>query len=138
MDHRLFWQNGTGGLLNRADFWETVAPNVHIYLDDILEVDKKLIRLKKGDEVPCDVLAGIRHLSTSLNQNILFNLAYPIFTNTSHLTSQNDGHDLSSMRTKRYLNNFRCWPILQNIFTDLLRLPRIACITPWPLSTMNL
>lgn len=56
MDHRLFWQNGTAGLLNRADFWETVAPNVHIYLDDILELDKKLIRLKKGDEIASDVL----------------------------------------------------------------------------------
>ena len=55
-DHRLFWQNGTGGLLNRSDFWETVAPNVHIYLDDVLEVHKKLIRLKKGDEIACDVL----------------------------------------------------------------------------------
>ena len=55
-DDRLFWQNGTGGLLNRADFWETVAPNVHIYLDDIVEVEKKLIRLKKGDEIPSDVL----------------------------------------------------------------------------------
>lgn len=53
---RLFWQNGTSGLLNRVDFWETVAPNVHIYLDDILEVDKKLIRLKKGHEIATDVL----------------------------------------------------------------------------------
>lgn len=52
----LFWQNGTAGLLNRADFWETVAPNVRIYLDDILEVDKKLIRLKKGHEIATDVL----------------------------------------------------------------------------------
>lgn len=38
------------------DFWETVAQNVHIYLDDILEVDKKLIRLKTGHEIASDVL----------------------------------------------------------------------------------
>ena len=56
IDFRLFWQNGTGGLLNRVDFWETVAPNVNVYLDDILEVDKKIIRLKKGDEITTDVL----------------------------------------------------------------------------------
>lgn len=56
INHSLFWQNGTAGLLNRVDFWETVAPNVHIYLDDILEVDRKLIRLKKGDEIASDVL----------------------------------------------------------------------------------
>ena len=55
-DRRLFWQNATSGLLNREDFWETVAPNVHVYLDDILEVEKKLIRLKKGDEIATDVL----------------------------------------------------------------------------------
>ena len=56
IDLRLFWQNATSGLLNREDFWETVAPNVYVYLDDILEVDKKLIRLKKGDEIATDVL----------------------------------------------------------------------------------
>ena len=54
--YRLFWQNGPGGLLNRTDFWETVAPNVHVFLDDILELDKKLIRLKDGSEVVTDVL----------------------------------------------------------------------------------
>jgi dimethylaniline monooxygenase (N-oxide forming) len=53
---RLFWQNGTGGLLNRADFWETIAPNVRIYHDDVLELDKRLVRLKGGDEVPTDIL----------------------------------------------------------------------------------
>ena len=52
----LSWQNGTSGLLNRVDFWETVAPNVQIYLDNILEVDKKLIPLKKGHEIATDVL----------------------------------------------------------------------------------
>lgn len=55
-DSSLFWQNQTGGLLNRADFWETVAPNVHIYLDEIAEVGQKLVRLKKGDEISTDVL----------------------------------------------------------------------------------
>ena len=54
--HRLFWQKGTAGLLNRVDFWETVAPNVHIYLDNILELDTRLIRLKKGNVVASDVL----------------------------------------------------------------------------------
>lgn len=52
----IFWQNGTGGLLNRADFWETIAPNVHIYHDDILKLEKRLVRLKRGDQIPTDVL----------------------------------------------------------------------------------
>ncbi|KAL2036379.1 hypothetical protein N7G274_010900 [Stereocaulon virgatum] len=52
----LFWQNGPGGLLNRTDFWETVAPNVHVFLDDILELDTKLVRLKDGSEIVTDVL----------------------------------------------------------------------------------
>ena len=53
---RIFWLNATSGILNREDFWETIAPNVRVYLDDIVEVDKKIIRLKKGDEIATDVL----------------------------------------------------------------------------------
>jgi len=54
--HSIFWQNGSGGLLNRPDFWDTIAPNVQIYVDNIASLDKNLVRLKSGDEVPSDVL----------------------------------------------------------------------------------
>lgn len=56
MNHRLFWQNGTGGLLHKQDFWDVVGQRVHIYLDDISEVDRKLVRLKSGSEIATDVL----------------------------------------------------------------------------------
>ncbi len=52
--HRPFWQNGTGSLLNRADFWNTIAHNVRIYHDDILQLDNRLVHLRGGDEIPTD------------------------------------------------------------------------------------
>ncbi|KAI4209546.1 MAG: hypothetical protein LQ351_007537 [Letrouitia transgressa] len=52
----LFWQNCAGGLLNRADFWDTIAPNVHVYFDDIVKVEHKLVRLQKGQDIPTDAI----------------------------------------------------------------------------------
>ena len=52
----LFWNNGTGGLLNRSDFWETVAANVQVHLDDIIQLSGKQIHLRKGGEIATDVL----------------------------------------------------------------------------------
>ena len=53
---RLFWQNGTGGFLNRADFWETIVPNVQVHEADIHFVSSKTINLENGDKIPSDVL----------------------------------------------------------------------------------
>ena len=65
---RLFWENGTGGLLNRPDFWDTVAPNVHVYLDDILDIDKKLVRLRTNVQVATDaILCGTGWNTTSFD-----------------------------------------------------------------------
>lgn len=44
------------GLLHKEDFWDVLASSVHIYLDDVLEVDNRLIRLAKGPEIATDVL----------------------------------------------------------------------------------
>ncbi|MCJ1392862.1 monooxygenase [Xylographa bjoerkii] len=52
----IFWQNGTGGLLNHTDFWETITDSVEIYQSDLRELDAGLVRLKSGEEVPTDVL----------------------------------------------------------------------------------
>ncbi|KAL8906326.1 MAG: hypothetical protein Q9207_002101 [Kuettlingeria erythrocarpa] len=52
----LFWENGTGGLLNRSDFWETIAPNVQVYLDDIVQFSGKQIHLREGATVVTDVV----------------------------------------------------------------------------------
>jgi dimethylaniline monooxygenase (N-oxide forming) len=78
--HRLFWQNGSGGLINRPDFWETIAPNVQIYQDSIVSLDRKLIRLKSGEEVPTDALLLGTGWIPSLNffdQNTLAELDLP-------------------------------------------------------------
>ncbi|KAL8908199.1 MAG: hypothetical protein Q9171_005552 [Xanthocarpia ochracea] len=52
----LFWQNGTGGLLHKQDFWDVIGQNVHIHLDDITKVEKKLIHLSGGAKIPTDVI----------------------------------------------------------------------------------
>ena len=44
------------GLIQHPDFWQTVAENVQIYREDILELDTHLVRLKNGIEIPTDVL----------------------------------------------------------------------------------
>lgn len=51
-----FWQNGSGGLLNRADFWEIIAQNVEIYHDEIFELKHRLVRLKSGEEIRSDAI----------------------------------------------------------------------------------
>ena len=111
INHTLFWQNGTAGLLNRVDSWEPVASNVYIYLDDILEVDKKLIRLEKGDEIASNViLCGTGWDAASFDffePNHLSGLACPILTKTHHLRNQSCGHDLRSKQTQRFIENLR-------------------------------
>ena len=53
---RIFWQNGTGGLLNHDDFWFTITESVDIYQSDLRELDVGLVRLESGEEIPTDVL----------------------------------------------------------------------------------
>ncbi|MCJ1391349.1 monooxygenase [Xylographa bjoerkii] len=52
----IFWQNGTGGLLNHADFFDTIEQNVRIYCADVQSLDKGLIRLQSGEEIPAQAL----------------------------------------------------------------------------------
>ncbi|KAL8998266.1 MAG: hypothetical protein Q9169_002671 [Polycauliona sp. 2 TL-2023] len=52
----LFWENGTGGLLNRADFWDTIAPNVQIHLEDITHLRTNNVCLQSGTEIGTEVL----------------------------------------------------------------------------------
>ncbi|KAI4232357.1 MAG: hypothetical protein LQ349_005070 [Xanthoria aureola] len=52
----LFWENGSGGLLTRPDFWETIAPNVQVYLEDITHLQATHVCLQSGTEISTDVL----------------------------------------------------------------------------------
>ena len=77
---RIFWQNGTGGLLNRPDFWDTIAQNVEIYEDDILELDSGLVRLKSGEAISTDVLlcgTGFTPSVSFFDQGLLRELGLP-------------------------------------------------------------
>ncbi|CAF9918572.1 MAG: monooxygenase [Heterodermia speciosa] len=52
----IFYQSGTGGLLNHGDFWFTITDSVDIYQSDLRELDLGLVRLESGEEIPTDVL----------------------------------------------------------------------------------
>lgn len=55
-DYRIFWQNASGGLLNRTDFWDTIGNNVQVYEDEISGLDGHLVHLKSGEKILTDVL----------------------------------------------------------------------------------
>ncbi|KAL8916063.1 MAG: hypothetical protein Q9208_008717 [Pyrenodesmia sp. 3 TL-2023] len=50
------WQNQGAGIINRPDFWDTVAENVQIYHEDIETLDTGVVRLMDGQEIPADVI----------------------------------------------------------------------------------
>ncbi|MCJ1388705.1 monooxygenase [Xylographa bjoerkii] len=52
----VFWSNDTLGLIQHPEFWQTIAENVDVYREDILELDNHIVRLKSRVEVPTDVL----------------------------------------------------------------------------------
>jgi dimethylaniline monooxygenase (N-oxide forming) len=56
IQNRIFWQNATGGLLNHADFFDTVAENVRIEVGDIEALEKGLVKLKSGIDIPTDAI----------------------------------------------------------------------------------
>ena len=54
--NRIFWQNCTGGLLNQKDFFDTIAKHVRIHTGDIDKLEKGMLRLKNGENVPTDAI----------------------------------------------------------------------------------
>jgi dimethylaniline monooxygenase (N-oxide forming) len=44
----IFWQNCRGGILNHANFYETIAEKVQIYRDEIVELSRHNVHLRKG------------------------------------------------------------------------------------------
>lgn len=82
---RIFWQNCTGGLLNHADFFETIAGNVRIHVGDIDSLDKNTLRLKNGDEILTDALLCGTGWLLSLQ---FFSEAQRLELGLPHLTSQ--------------------------------------------------
>lgn len=52
----IFWQNQGAGLVNRQDFWDTIAKNVRVYVADINELQRGVIKLDNGQEVIADAI----------------------------------------------------------------------------------
>ncbi|MCJ1310994.1 monooxygenase [Agyrium rufum] len=53
---KIFWTNGSLGLVIHEDFWKTVSQIVKIYKSDIAELHNRTVRLTDGSEVPTDAL----------------------------------------------------------------------------------
>lgn len=52
----IFWQNQGAGLVNRPDFWDTIAENVQVHLADIAELQHGAVKLDSGQEVLADAI----------------------------------------------------------------------------------
>ncbi|KAL8838533.1 MAG: hypothetical protein Q9170_002113 [Blastenia crenularia] len=52
----VFWQNQAAGLINRPDFWDTIAEKVQVYHADIEILKTGIIRLKDGETVESDAI----------------------------------------------------------------------------------
>lgn len=76
----VLWQNQGAGLINRPDFWDTIAQNVQVYHADIEELQKGTIRLKNGRNVPADaILCGTGWIPSLsfFDQDMLAELGIP-------------------------------------------------------------
>ncbi|KAL9634615.1 MAG: hypothetical protein Q9204_002925 [Flavoplaca sp. TL-2023a] len=76
----VFWQNQGAGLVNRPNFWDTIAQNVQVHYEDIEELHKGNVRLKSGEDIPCDAILCGTGWTPSLNffdQNMLADLGIP-------------------------------------------------------------
>ncbi|KAI4125167.1 MAG: hypothetical protein LQ338_004422 [Usnochroma carphineum] len=52
----VIWQNQGAGLINRPDFWDTVAENVQVFHENIETLGNGIIRLQDGQEIPADAI----------------------------------------------------------------------------------
>ncbi|KAH8594037.1 flavin-binding monooxygenase-like protein-like protein [Bisporella sp. PMI_857] len=78
----LFWQNGTGALLNQKDFYDTVAEHIKVHCGDISHLEEGQVCLKTGVKIPSDtILCGtgwVRSLQFfTPEQNALLGLPHP-------------------------------------------------------------
>ena len=77
-----FWANVAGGILNREDFWDTIAPNVNVHIADIASLDHDVIRLEDGTEIAAQaILLGTGWLNSLTffgdNERIRLGLPHP-------------------------------------------------------------
>ena len=52
----IFWCTGPVGMIQREDFWDTIARNVLVYRESIAEVRERSILLENGSEVTTDAI----------------------------------------------------------------------------------
>lgn len=105
-----FWQNGTGGILHKEDFWDVVGQNVRIYLDDITQVQKTSIHLSSGAEIATDaILCGTGWSETSFpffDQEELVTLGLPHKPSEESLESLADWSRRESEADRKIIAQF--------------------------------
>lgn len=54
--HSMFWQNDSTGINQRPDFWETIAKNVQVYRQDIVQLKENSITLQEDEVEDVDAI----------------------------------------------------------------------------------
>ncbi|KJY01253.1 hypothetical protein TI39_contig298g00002 [Zymoseptoria brevis] len=52
----LFWCTGPFGMVQRPDFWDTIAKNVHVHRHDIKPLADHVVVLQDGPSLPVDII----------------------------------------------------------------------------------
>ncbi|KAL8657116.1 MAG: hypothetical protein Q9226_002231 [Calogaya cf. arnoldii] len=105
----VFWQNQGAGLINRPNFWDTIAQNVQIHYEDIQELQKNNIRLKSGEDIRCDAILCGTGWTPSLSffdQDLLADLGIPQPIETFPLDEAKMWERLEGDADREVLNRF--------------------------------
>lgn len=54
--YSLFWVTGPFGMIQREDFWDTIAKNVHVHRNDIDRLEEHTVIFDDGSSIPVDVI----------------------------------------------------------------------------------
>lgn len=106
---RIFWQNGTGGLLTHPDFFYVVAENVKIICAEILSLEPHRICLKSGEEIPCEAILCGTGWTPSLqffSRDQLVELGLPHARSDESATEQQTWADLEAAADKEVVSRF--------------------------------
>lgn len=96
-------------MLNRPDFWDTIAQNAQIYEDEILDLDKGIIRLKCGETIPTDAILCGTGWTPSLeffNENLLAELDLPHNLTSFPTEEQQKWAELQKEADQKVLSHF--------------------------------
>ncbi|KAH3942906.1 hypothetical protein HBH53_180650 [Parastagonospora nodorum] len=89
-DVNLFWCTGPFGMIQRPDFWDIVAENVHVHRNDIESLAHHAVVLKDGPPLPMDVIVCATGF---VNEYPFFSVEQRVTLGLSHPKSDDAGED---------------------------------------------